>query len=315
MGVDEGVMTRFKYQQVLRWMIVVAIFIYLGRMVWEHWIQVKEAPFTFQPFTFIISTLVYVVAYFIQIWMWHLITIRLGIALPFSKTIESWVFSLLGKYLPGKIWVLLGRIYFYESKGNPKKAISIALYLETTTLVIAAGLLFLTGFFLFKEVRSFYSNSQFVWLALLLLFACLSLHPKVLQKIIDWVLILLKKEPFSLSITYRDILLILLISISSWAVGGIGFYLFVASVFSISLSHILFVAAALAFASLLGLIAIFAPGGLGVREGVLAYLLSFVMPEAVAVIISILTRLWMTLIEMGLIGVTYLFGKFQKARE
>jgi hypothetical protein len=237
MGVDERVMRRFKYQQVLRWVIVAAIFIYLGRMVWEHWIQVKEAPFTFQPFTFIISTLVYVFAYFIQIWMWHLITIRLGIALPFSETLESWVFSLLGKYLPGKIWLLLGRFYFYESKGKP-------------TLVIAAGLLFLIGFFLFKEVRSFYSNSQFVWLALLFLFACLSLHPKVLQKIIDWVLTLLKKEPFSLSITYRDILLILLISISSWAVGGIGFYLFVASVFSISLSHILFVAAALAFASL-----------------------------------------------------------------
>ena len=54
---------------------------------------------------------------------------------------------------------------------------------------------------------------------------------------------------------------------------------------------------------------LFAPGGLGVREGILVYLLSHVMPGPVAVIISILTRLWMTLIEIGLIGVIYLVSQ------
>jgi len=63
---------------------------------------------------------------------------------------------------------------------------------------------------------------------------------------------------------------------------------------------------------MLGLIAIFAPRGLGVREGALVYLLSFVMATPVAVIISILTRIWMILIEIGLIGVIYLFRKFQR---
>jgi hypothetical protein len=36
------------------------------------------------------------------------------------------------------------------------------------------------------------------------------------------------------------------------------------------------------------------------------------MPESVAVIISILTRIWMTLIEIGLTGVVYLLGQFEK---
>jgi len=36
------------------------------------------------------------------------------------------------------------------------------------------------------------------------------------------------------------------------------------------------------------------------------------MATPVAVIISILTRIWMTLIEIGLIGVIYLFRKFQR---
>jgi uncharacterized membrane protein YbhN (UPF0104 family) len=59
------------------------------------------------------------------------------------------------------------------------------------------------------------------------------------------------------------------------------------------------------------LVAIFAPSGLGVREGVLVYLLLLMMPPPVAVIISILTRIWMTLIEIGLIGIIYFTSLFK----
>jgi uncharacterized membrane protein YbhN (UPF0104 family) len=76
--------------------------------------------------------------------------------------------------------------------------------------------------------------------------------------------------------------------------------------------YILFLTGALAISSTLGLIAIFAPSGLGVREGALVYILSFMMATPVAVIISILTRIWMTLVEIGLIGMVYLFYKLQK---
>jgi uncharacterized membrane protein YbhN (UPF0104 family) len=90
------------------------------------------------------------------------------------------------------------------------------------------------------------------------------------------------------------------------------FYLFIDSVYPVAPQYILFLTGALAASTMLGLMAIFAPSGLGVREGALVYLLSFVMAAPVAVIISILTRIWMTLIEIGLIGVIYLSRKFQR---
>jgi uncharacterized membrane protein YbhN (UPF0104 family) len=95
-------------------------------------------------------------------------------------------------------------------------------------------------------------------------------------------------------------------------VGGIGFYLFIDAVYPVAPQYILFLTGALAISSTLGLIAIFAPSGLGVREGALVYLLSLMMATPVAVILSILTRIWMTLIEIALIGMVYLFHKFQK---
>jgi len=299
----------------LQWAIVVAIFFFLGRMVWENWIQVKEAPFTLKSFPLLLSTFIFIFSYFIQIWAWYLITVKLEIAINFQETLESWFYSQLGKYLPGKVWLLLGRFYFYESKGKSREKISLALYLEVLTILLAAGLLSVIGTVSFKEANPFYPKKENWWMFLLLILVFLSLYPKFLQKILNWILILFRKEPVILSISYRDISWILLVCIFSWIIGGIGFWIFVDSVFSISSQHILFLTGALAFSSILGLIAIFAPSGLGVREGALVYLLSYTMPGSVAVIISILTRIWMTLIEIGLIGVVYLLSKIRKGLE
>ena len=297
----------------IQWAIVAVIFVFLGRMVWENWSQVKEASFAFRPLHLVLSTLLFVLGgYFTQIWAWYLITVKLEIAIPLRETLESWFYSQLGKYLPGKVWVLLGRYYFYESKGKSRGRITIALYLEVLTILLSAGLLSVIGAVSFKKANPLGSGTEIWWMFLLLLLVFLSLYPKFLQKILNWILLLFRKEPVILSISYRDISWILLVCILSWIIGGIGFWIFVDSFFAIPSQHILFLTGALALSSTLGLIALFAPSGLGVREGVLVYLLSYLMPGGIAVIISVLTRIWMTLIEIGLIGVVYLLRKFQR---
>lgn len=315
MGIDEEMMRRFNYKQIVGWVFVAAIFLFLGKMVWDNWNQVKDASFTFELFPLILSTLIFALSYLIQIWAWYLITLRLEIAISPSETLESWFYSQLGKYLPGKIWLLLGRFYFYESKGKSKKNISVALYFEIVTMIAAAGLIFLAALIHYREIGLFNSWDPSGWLVLLSLLGFVSLHPRVLQKILNWVLAQFKKEPISLSISYFNILWILLVCIVSWLVGGIGFYLFIDAFYPVAPQYVLFLTGALAISSTLGFIAIFAPSGLGVREGALVYLLSLMMATPIAVIISVLTRLWMTLIEIGLIGMIYLIRQLKKQKK
>jgi uncharacterized membrane protein YbhN (UPF0104 family) len=305
-------MRRFDYKQIVKWIIVVAIFVFLGKMVWDNWNQVKDTSFTFEVYPLVLSTLIFAFSYLIQVWAWYLITLKLGIALSLPETIKTWFYSQLGKYLPGKVWLLLGRFYFYESKGKSKKTISVALYFEMVTMIAAAGLIFLAALIFYREIGLFNSWNPSGWLVLLSLLGFVSLHPRVLQKILNWILVQFQRETISLTISYSNILWILFICIVSWVVGGIGFYLFIDAVYPVAPQYILFLTGALAISSTLGLIAIFAPSGLGVREGALVYLLSLMMATPVAVILSILTRIWMTLIEIALIGMVYLFHKFQK---
>jgi hypothetical protein len=306
---------RWSYRVFVKWAIALAIFALLGKMVWENWNQVREASFAFRLLPFLLSTLLFILSYFVQVWAWYLITLRLGIALPLRETVGIWFYSQLGKYLPGKVWLLLSRFYFYHSKGKSKKSITVALYLETVTLVMAAGLIFLVSLFSLREIPSSYRGISPPWFIPFFILAFLFLHPKVLQETINRILGLLKRDPISISISYGETLWVLGVCVLSWGVGGIGFYLFVDSVFPVASKDFLFLTGALAISSTLGLIALFAPSGLGVREGVLVYFLSAIMPSSVAVILSILTRLWMTFIEIGLIGVVYLVGNIKGERK
>ena len=303
---------RFPYRILLQWVIVLTIFVVLGKMVWENWDQVKETSFSLRFFPLLLSTLIFVLSYFIQIWAWYLITLKLGVAIPFGETTASWFFSQLGKYLPGKVWLFLSRLYLYDSRGKSKKTITVALYFEVVTLLMAAGLISWVSLLFLKGVRSSYFGISAFRLTFIFIPVLFFLHPKVLQRLFNRILTFLKREPISLSISYSDLLWVLGISVLSWVVGGIGFYFFVDSVFPLPSGHVPYLTGALAISSTLGLVALFAPGGLGVREGVLVYLLSSIMPSPVAVILSVLTRLWMTFIEIGLIGVVYLVSLFRR---
>jgi hypothetical protein len=47
-----------------------------------------------------------------------------------------------------------------------------------------------------------------------------------------------------------------------------------------------------------GFIVIFAPGGLGIREGMMTLLLSPLVPTPLAIAISFMQRVWMTIFEV-----------------
>jgi hypothetical protein len=159
--------------------------------------------------------------------------------------LKTWLYSQLGKYLPGKVWLLLSRFYFYESKGKSRKAISVGLYLEMATMMMAAGIVFLTALILHRGIWLFYSWRQSGWLVLLFLLGFVSLHPWVFQKILNWILVRFKRERISLSISYLNILWILFVCIVSWVIGGVSFYIFVDSVYSVSSKYIVFLTGAL----------------------------------------------------------------------
>jgi len=68
----------------------------------------------------------------------------------------------------------------------------------------------------------------------------------------------------------------------------------------------MFITGATVGAGIIGLFAFFVPAGLGVREGVMVFMLSFLMPPAMAGIIALSSRIWLTFAEVFLFGIIYI---------
>jgi uncharacterized membrane protein YbhN (UPF0104 family) len=80
-----------------------------------------------------------------------------------------------------------------------------------------------------------------------------------------------------------------------WAVTGLAFAALVASMYPLAPADVPQVVAAYAA----GFLALLTPAGLGVREGVLVVALAPVLPAGPALVVALLSRLWMMLVELA----------------
>lgn len=198
-----------------------------------------------------------------------------------------------GKYIPGKLWGLIGRAAYAEKHNHIPMGQASILSFKNQLMVIWAG--FFTG--LVGSMIVLYDRWE-VWLGA---FVFLILTPPLFsQKLADsfaWISqkIIRKKvtlEPFDIAMVKK----VMPTSIFCWLAWSAGFYLMAQALVDGNINPISGLSYALA--TNIGIAAIFAPGGIGVREAVLVlYLNATGLSFAEATTISVASRLWYLLGE------------------
>ena len=182
----------------------------------------------------------------------------------------------------------------------------ICFLLENVCTLLGAAFLFLISLLFFPNELL----ADYKWAAIILVilfFICI--NPKIINFFLGIVEKITKKDGLVIPITYPQMLKVVLLFICNWIIVGIGFYMLTCSIYPIPASEMLYVAGIFGLSCIIGILAIFAPSGLGVREGILVLGLTLVMPEEYAVIISIVSRLWMTVSELALIGIAFIVNQ------
>jgi hypothetical protein len=100
-----------------------------------------------------------------------------------------------------------------------------------------------------------------------------------------------------------------------WLTNGLAFFLFVDSITPVSPGDLLAFISMNAGAYWIGYVSFFTPSGLGFREGALAWMLSYFFPAPVAVVLSLVTRLWTTLGELLGVSLIWFGGAIQKSHD
>jgi uncharacterized membrane protein YbhN (UPF0104 family) len=91
-----------------------------------------------------------------------------------------------------------------------------------------------------------------------------------------------------------------------WALTGLAFAALVRAMFPLAASDVPLVIAGYSASYAVGFLSLLTPGGLGVREGVLVLALAPIMPAGPALVVALVSRLWMMLFE--LLGAVAAYG-------
>ncbi len=216
--------------------------------------------------------------------------------------VEGCPYSEFGKYVPGKVFGYAMLLYTYSKENRSKINVAFCMFFELLASVLAVSLIFLFSIF-FINIPEFIEYR--VDALILILFFFILIHPRILNYLSDISLKIVKREPVHLNISYFQLIKIVFLYILNFMVFGVAFVLFINSIYPVSFSDYLFITGTTAGAGLIGLFAIFVPAGLGVREGVLVFTLSLIIPPAFAGIIALTSRIWLTFGEVFLFGLVF----------
>lgn len=196
-----------------------------------------------------------------------------------------------GKYIPGKVWGVAARGARLNQLGYRLDEISSA-------TVVEQFLMPASGFWLaFLAASLLYGEPIYVLLLLLTtLTIAMFRHaiPAVANTVYRFRKTMPVDGPINVHIRALGVLTLAAGYMATWLFLSLAFIAFVKSLVDIELT--LTVAAMLSLCLtagyLAGLIAVFAPGGVGVREGVGAALLATIMPLDEAILLMLLFRVW-----------------------
>jgi hypothetical protein len=233
---------------------------------------------------------------------------RVGSRLGFCAGLRPFFYTLLGRYVPGRVAVVVGKIYMYEKRGVPRLNAALAVAYENVfaaiggvALALAAATTVLAGAITW---RSLLPAAAGVGAALVLI------HPAVLRRLLGWAsrkahlgavdpgALVGRGGAAAFALAYAGYCVLL----------GVFFALFAAAFVPLDLGAAVGAGAAYTAAAVLGYAAFFTPSGLGVREGVLVLLLQRYMSPGEAAFLAVASRLAAVAAELMLAGVAAALG-------
>ena len=247
------------------------------------------------------------IAYLLSLFIWIEIAASFGLKASFISAARAWSFSQLGKYIPGKAGLILIRLDAYEN--HPKRTVAVAILVEFIAAFIASCLLILFSIFFMKNIMPEYLR---ITAALLSLFLLFFLHPKLLKPLTNILLIFFKREPIEDFPSFGLILKFVLINILIGIPYGLGLFYSMNCFADISFSYLIPIIGIYYAASLAGIAALFAPAGLGVREGIIFLILPAIIAKGVVIAGTIMIRIISIAVEICLALFFYFYNHNNK---
>jgi glycosyltransferase 2 family protein len=224
-------------------------------------------------------------------WVWAVVfrALEKGKAVPIRHTFGILYAAQLGRYIPGKIWLVFGQIAIARSMGYSSATALTAGVVQNLCGLCAAALIL--------AVSSLGSGKS-LWIAAagagtaVAIFAGLVFAPARVEAWVNRIQLRRNRGPVRITLDHITIAKTTGLMILAWFVHCAAFVFLIASITPVSAKAAFQLAMDYNLAYHFSLLFIIVPGGIGVREGTLTALMTGVLGSAAAALVSILQRFW-----------------------
>ncbi|MCU0307191.1 MAG: flippase-like domain-containing protein [Thermoleophilia bacterium] len=224
---------------------------------------------------------------------------------PERVTVSVWAKSLLGRYVPGNVMLVVGRVVMAEATGVPKRVTLAATAYEQVLAIGAAA----SGALLIVLEHGSAPVGAAVWLLALIPVSLVVLHPRVFRPASTWILARVGRAPLVTFLSGRQVVLLLGWYVVTTVMLGAGVWTLVRAAAGPEAGGPIEVGAGFLLAFVVAMIAFIFPSGLGVRDGAFALVLAQNIPGSVAVAVAVGVRFALVLIELVFVAGAVLWGR------
>jgi len=232
--------------------------------------------------------------------LWMSVLRGLAVVVPLGSGWRVFFISQLGKYLPGLLWPALAQMEAGRRWGARRSVMLAANLLMVGVLTgtgLVLGLVMLPGSVGLAGIPS--------WTAWMLagLLVVICLWPHLLTRVVDRVYSLFHREPPNLSASPRDMAISFAWATATWLLYGMHVWVLVRSVGGTGADAWVAATGGIALGWALGLLAVFAPAGVGVRDAALIAVLSPIVGGTAAFAVALASRGLLALTDVALAAV------------
>lgn len=257
-----------------------------------------ENLLSFDPFLFILSFVLMILHLLAAAWSWMLVCSVAGTQISFSQAFNIHFLAQVGKYIPGKVWGAVGKIGLSKKIGISAARTGHALILESLFIIAGCLIVSLPVIPLAAGKIGMGTTLSVLIVLAVAVVVIFTAHPGAFRRLLRIVRSITGKKIDIEDPGFANVLRLLPVYLIVFLLQGIAF-VFLARSFGMDMPFFPGVFL-LPTAVGIGFLAVFSPGGLGIREISLVWLIGIVVvpcEPGQASLISIAARLWITLGE------------------
>lgn len=294
-------------------LVILFLFVYFRNL---DWALMKDMEIDIRLYLAAIAVLTGIRFVYPIVWIQMLKDFRLQLHDPinlFFVYAKSW----MGRYIPGKIFSVSGKIFFASKQGYDKKVLTMVSFLETIIQIVTGILsgLLIVGLSSKSGIDFRLTRFALIGGIGMLVFVL----PPVFNRISCFGYKLLRKKSLDQQYEFRFLTLIrtMIAFFATSLFIGLGVSLICLSVDTLYeiWSNLLYMTGAMNLAGSIGIVMLFAPIGIGVREGILTLLLAPFFSKEELLLVLVLIRLASLLSDLLFFIISWLLVRLKKLLE